>query len=260
MSSDAEKKQVDVVNQRSRELAQRFRAQRNVPPQVSRQQIREEIPVTWEKDANLLGYINKYMLKGSGAGFVVPPYTAYWERLWGAVPIEDLPKYKDLYNFTPYIKAAIDCTINLGISNGFELEGGDDAVREWLSNWLDEQNILETLRVVATDMLDFGNFYFHEVEPAEDLKKQFYTHELAPVFKALVEQFEQTDLADKAKTEEVVKTILDTYKLKFKTIAQPMRVALTGKTVSPGIFEIIVTLGKSVVLSRLKRALVYMQS
>jgi glutamyl-tRNA synthetase len=39
-----------------------------------------------------------------------------------------------------------------------------------------------------------------------------------------------------------------------------MRVALTGKTVSPGIFEIIVTLGKSVVLSRLKRALVYMQS
>jgi hypothetical protein len=140
-------------------LAQRFRAQRNVPPQVSRQQIREEIPVTWEKDANLLGYINKYMLKGSGAGFVVPPYTAYWERLWGAVPIEDLPKYKDLYNFTPYIKAAIDCTINLGISNGFELEGGDDAVREWLSNWLDEQNILETLRVVATDMLDFGNAF-----------------------------------------------------------------------------------------------------
>ena len=105
----------------------RFSAQRTVPPQVSKQQIKDEIPVTWEKDANLMGYVNKYMLKGSGAGFVVPPYTAYWERLWGAVPIEDLPKYKDLYNFTPYIKAAIDCTVNLCVSNGFELEGGDEA-------------------------------------------------------------------------------------------------------------------------------------
>jgi glutamyl-tRNA synthetase len=129
--------------------------------------------------------------------------------------------------------------------------------REYLKNVvIDIRERTKTLR----DMLDFGNFYFHEVEPAEDLKKQFYTPELVPVFKALVEQFEQTDLADKARTEEVVKTILDTYKLKFKTIAQPMRVALTGKTVSPGIFEVIVTLGKPLVLSRLKKALVYMQS
>jgi hypothetical protein len=37
-------------------------------------------------------------------------------------------------------------------------------------------------------------------------------------------------------------------------------VALTGKTVSPGIFEIIVTLGKPSVLSRLNKALVSMQS
>ena len=32
-------------------------------------------------------------------------------------------------------------------------------VREWLADWLDEQNILETLRIVATDMLDFGNAF-----------------------------------------------------------------------------------------------------
>ncbi len=136
-----------------------FTAQRDVPPQVSTQQIREEIPVTWEKDSNLMGYVNKFMLKGSGAGFVVPPYTAYWERVWGAVPIEDLPKYKDQYNFSPYIKAAIDVTVNLAMSNGFELDGGDDAVREWLTDWLDEQNILHTLRIVATDILVFGNAY-----------------------------------------------------------------------------------------------------
>ena len=81
------------------------------------------------------------------------------DRMWGATPIEDLPKYKDLYNFTPYIKAAVDVTVNLAVSNGFELNGGDPAVREWLTDWLDEQNILHTLRIVATDMLVFGNAF-----------------------------------------------------------------------------------------------------
>jgi glutamyl-tRNA synthetase len=55
--------------------------------------------------------------------------------------------------------------------------------------------------------------------------------------------------------EEAVKAILEEFNLKFKTIAQPIRVALTGKTVSPGLFEIMLTLGKGLVLSRLEKAL-----
>ncbi len=140
-------------------LKNRFVAQRQFPPEISERQIEEEVPVSWNSDHMLWGYVTRYMLKGSGAGFVTPPYTAYWERLWGAVPIEDLPKYKDLYAFTPYIKAAIDVTVNLAISNGFELEGGDDAVREWLTDWIDEHDILQTLRIVTTDMLVFGNAF-----------------------------------------------------------------------------------------------------
>jgi hypothetical protein len=137
-----------------------FEAQRQVPPEISKRQIEEEIPVSWKADGMLWGYVTKYMLKGSGAGFVTPPYTAYWERMWGAVPIEDLPKYKDLFTFTPYISACINVTINLAISNGFELEGGDEAVKEWLTDWLDEHNILQTLRIIGTDMLVFGNGEF----------------------------------------------------------------------------------------------------
>src|SRR5271157_2005011 len=139
-----------------RHFAGRFAAQHNVPPDVSKRQIEEEIPISWKKDEALWGYVNRYMIKGSGAGFVTSPYTAYWDRIWGATPIEDLPKYKDLYTFTPYIKASIDVTVNLAISNGFELDGGDEAVRDWLGDWLDEQNILHTLRIIATDMLVFG--------------------------------------------------------------------------------------------------------
>ena len=53
--------------------------------------------------------------------------------------------------------------------------------------------------------------------------------------------------------EDAVKAILEEFNLKFKTIAQPMRVALTGKTVSPGLFEIMLTLGKKRFFPGLKR-------
>jgi hypothetical protein len=161
-------------------VANRFVAQRKVPPEISRRQIEEEIPVSWKADNMLWGYVTRYMLKGSGAGFVTPPYTAVWERIWGAVPIEDLPKYKDLYAFTPYIKASLDVTVNLAISNGFELEGGDDAVREWLSDWVDEHNILQTLRIIATDMLVFGSAYL-ELCRDEDTGKFTWLKPLDPV-------------------------------------------------------------------------------
>ena len=47
---------------------------------------------------------------------------------------------------------------------------------------------------------------------------------------------------------------------KLGAIAQPVRVALSGKTVSPGIFEMIQVLGKPRVLSRLNRAVDYIES
>lgn len=142
-----------------RRFTDRFLAQRQVPSDVSKKQIEEEVPVSWKADNMLWGYVTKYMLKGSGAGFVTPPYLAYWERLWGATPVEDLPVYKDLYTFTPYIKASVDVTVNMAVAQGFELEGSEDEIREWLTDWLDEHNILHTLRIIGTDMLVFGNAY-----------------------------------------------------------------------------------------------------
>lgn len=44
-------------------------------------------------------------------------------------------------------------------------------------------------------------------------------------------------------------------KIKLKNIAQPLRVALTGTTVSPGIFEVMELLGKERTLKRIRQAL-----
>ena len=42
--------------------------------------------------------------------------------------------------------------------------------------------------------------------------------------------------------------------LKLGQLAQPVRVALTGGTVSPGIYEVIAVLGKARTVERLNRA------
>lgn len=57
--------------------------------------------------------------------------------------------------------------------------------------------------------------------------------------------------------ETVFVQLMEKFELKLGKIAQPVRVALTGTTVSPGIFEIMAVLGREKVLARLDRAIAY---
>ncbi|MEZ4578655.1 MAG: hypothetical protein R2875_11770 [Desulfobacterales bacterium] len=58
--------------------------------------------------------------------------------------------------------------------------------------------------------------------------------------------------------EDIFKQVMETSGLGFGKIAQPVRVALTGKTVSLGIFEMMLALGREKVVSRLRAAVAKM--
>ena len=55
--------------------------------------------------------------------------------------------------------------------------------------------------------------------------------------------------------ENIFKQIMEETDLKFGKIAQPLRVAITGTTVSPGIFEMLIALGKEKTVQRIKAAI-----
>jgi glutamyl-tRNA synthetase len=57
-----------------------------------------------------------------------------------------------------------------------------------------------------------------------------------------------------AEIEKAVISLAEVHKLKLGDIAQPARVAITGTTASPGIFEVMEIVGKEKVLKRLSRA------
>jgi glutamyl-tRNA synthetase len=52
-------------------------------------------------------------------------------------------------------------------------------------------------------------------------------------------------------TEAAMRTFAEANNLKLGAVAQPLRVALTGRTTSPGIFEVLAVLGREECLARL---------
>jgi len=55
--------------------------------------------------------------------------------------------------------------------------------------------------------------------------------------------------------ERVFQEVIAAHGLKLGKLAQPVRVAMTGTTASPGIFEVLDVLGRERTLARLDRAL-----
>jgi glutamyl-tRNA synthetase len=139
----------------------------------------------------------------------------------------------------------------------FVAEAGFDPGKD---NYL--EHVVEDVRErthTLKDMIDFGDFYLKDIDEPPELREKFLTPDMIPVFRELISGLESIDFTDRKLTETVFANILEKCGIKFKQLAQPIRVALTGKTVSPGIFEIISTLG-SKVIPRLKNALAYMES
>lgn len=116
---------------------------------------------------------------------------------------------------------------------------------------------VKTLQERATTLADMARqirFYFqaeaYEAQPAV----KFLTGDVAPLleeaaaFLATVEPFEHQELYDGTKE------WLTGKGLKLKVIAQPLRVALTFRQNSPGLFEVMEVLGKDETLRRIQRA------
>ena len=111
------------------------------------------------------------------------------------------------------------------------------------------------------DMADDAGFYFADTISYDEkaAKKFFRSASLEPLV-MLLEQLEALDEFKETDLENAFKVVMEKTGLKLGKIAQPVRLALTGKTASPGIFEIIEIIGKNKVLSRLRDAVKYIES
>ncbi|HKK32536.1 MAG TPA: glutamate--tRNA ligase, partial [Desulfomicrobiaceae bacterium] len=84
---------------------------------------------------------------------------------------------------------------------------------------------------------------------------KFLTDEAKVHLAALMSRFEEAPSFAPDTLENIAKAYLEETGLKFKAIAQPIRVALSGKTVSPGLFETMEVLGRERSFTRIRRAI-----
>lgn len=115
----------------------------------------------------------------------------------------------------------------------------------------------KTLKDMAADAL----FYFRDtIDYEEKAARKFLKPAAQEPMQLLGVELENIEDFSEATLEDAFKTVMQKTGLKLGKIAQPVRVALTGRTASPGIFEIIEIIGKEKVIDRLKRAVEYIEN
>jgi glutamyl-tRNA synthetase len=106
--------------------------------------------------------------------------------------------------------------------------------------------------VESAEMLDF---YFREPPVMDDSAKALLTAEAVPRLAALRDICASTEPFVATELEARAKVWIEGAGLKMKDVAQAMRVALTGRTASPGLFDVAVVLGRDLTLARLDRGI-----
>ena len=108
------------------------------------------------------------------------------------------------------------------------------------------------------DMVNGATPYL--VEPVtidEVAAKKHLTSAIVPSLKKFAERLQSASDFSKETLEGIFHAILEEDGLKMGKLAQPLRVVLTGRTVSPGIYEVMELLGKERTLGRIHQSIQY---
>ncbi len=125
--------------------------------------------------------------------------------------------------------------------------------KEWLSK------AIETLKERAKTLVELAHslrFYIAEdIEYEEKAKTKFLNEKNLPYLLDVKDAVKGLDNFVAPEIEKVFVSLVEKHKTKLGNIAQPVRVAITGKTESPGIFEVLEIVGKEKTLRRLESAI-----
>jgi len=118
---------------------------------------------------------------------------------------------------------------------------------------------VKTLQERAKTLVELAaslHYYIaEEVAFQEKAQEKFLNEKSLPMLKDLKEALAARADFSPAGLEEVFKGVVEKHGVKLGAVAQPMRVAMTGGTESPGIYEVLEVLGKERTLRRLEKAI-----
>jgi glutamyl-tRNA synthetase len=133
------------------------------------------------------------------------------------------------------------------------LDDGQAVPHEWLVQLV---VLVRERAKTLVEMVEWVKPYFGEaVVWEEEAAKKFLTSAIAPALRKLLDRFVSIPGFSKQAWEEQFKRLVEEEGMKMGQLAQPVRVALTGRTASPGLFDVMEVLGRDRTLSRLRQSL-----
>ncbi len=139
------------------------------------------------------------------------------------------------------------------LENAGSIQKGQGIDKQWLSKAIKTlQERAKTLFELATSL----RYYIAEdVEYNEKAKAKFLNEKSRDLLIELKQNIESLSDFSHGELEKVFKSIVEKHGIKLGALAQPVRVAITGGTESPGIFEVLEVLGKEKTIKRLEKAI-----
>lgn len=137
--------------------------------------------------------------------------------------------------------------------------------KEWLAENKEYfAKLVDTVRVrvkTLQEVADASAYFFKDVEAYDEkgVAKHFKP-EAAELLEKCIAALEADEVFDLTSTEAIYNKIAADNGLALGKVIHPTRLALTGRTVSPGMFDVMVLLGKEKTLARMCKAVEYIKS
>jgi glutamyl-tRNA synthetase len=123
-------------------------------------------------------------------------------------------------------------------------------------------DLLKTRMKLITDFVSFGSYVLKDpvsYDP-EAVEKRWAHPKVQVLMNHYLKALESLDPFDPENLEETLRHITNEAGEKAAVLIHAVRLAVTGFSVSPGLFELLSLLGKKVVIRRLKKAVDYLQT
>lgn len=144
----------------------------------------------------------------------------------------------------------------------------DIAVPEWKNRlWVDESkdvhdqyflDVIELMKIRSkrtTELVESSVYFFKDPETYEEkASRKYFTDETAGLLNKICVELEKLTEFDKEHIEKVYHDFVEKSGLNFGKIIHPTRLAVSGVSFGPGLFELMDVLGKEITLRRIKAA------
>ena len=121
------------------------------------------------------------------------------------------------------------------------------------------RQLVDVVRVrvkTLVELTEACRCYFQDIQSYDEKGvKKYFTPDSVEKLKAARAALEELSSFDLASTEAAYQAVAQAHGWKLGDLVHPTRLALTGKTVSPGLFDVMVLLGKERTLKRLEQAI-----